>query len=129
MSNANHIVDYYRANRCIRLGEWFDDHKCMLDLITDRIATLCMEYCEDDKSAEYAMCDILDISSALNEVQKSYKKAMNTMPGFDEFRTNPEVYTEHPMACRDHRKTVIAKWEEKPEAKPKTTKAKASTGK
>ena len=56
MSNANHIVDYYRANRCIRLGEWFDDHKCMLDLITDRIATLCMEYCEDDKSAEYAMC-------------------------------------------------------------------------
>lgn len=129
MSNANHIVDYYRANRCIRMGEWLDDHNAMIELIQDRITTLCMEYCEDDKSAEYAMSEMLDVSSALNEVVRSYKKMMNLMPGFDEFRSNPEVYTEQPLACPEHRKIVIAKWEEKEAAKPKTTKAKTTAAK
>ena len=129
MSKAKHIVDYYRANRCIRMGEWLDDHNGMIELISDRISSLCMDYCEDEKSAEYSMSEMLQVSSALNEVVRSYRKMLNHMPGFDDFRSNPEVYTEHPLACTEHRKTVIAKWEEKVAPKPKTTKTKTTAAK
>ena len=99
----------YRAFAMIKLGEWWDAREAAFRLAVRTCVVNSNRYCEDEISAEDALCEILAAINMLDSIDDDYleiKNEINETADDDGFYKG-ELYMTNRFACKEHRRTII----------------------
>lgn len=105
----------------IRMGEWLDRHEFIIEAIHDNISNYVSQYMDDPDESCYYMDNMVTADLALVEVLQSYRALKKQLGSFDEFIEKEVVTLHHPMACKDHEHTFIARIPKESLTKSKST--------
>lgn len=103
------------------MGEWLDRHEFIIEAIHDNISNNVSHYMDDPDESSYYMDNMVTADLALMEVLQSYRALKKQMGSFDEFIEKEVVTLHHPMACKEHEHTFIARIPKESITKSKST--------
>ena len=101
--------DLYQTHRYVQLGQWLDSNDNILDALHTLISNTVVAWSEDPDDDCHYMCDVSDATYALSQVLSQLRQFKRQITGYKEFEESGcQLILTRPMACPDHRHTLIA---------------------